>query len=342
MNQSTICARFSVAQLRSATRDFSPSLLVGGGTYGQVFKGELNGTQVAVKRLVGVDALDSGLAAELQVLGRVRHPNIVLLMGHCPEEACLVYEYLEEGSLQSVLNDFRRRASYGWESRIRTGLELATAMLFLHRTDPPVVHGDLKPANILLDDSWHCKVADAGLARFGSNEIHTPFEGSTGYADPSCVIHSSFSAHSDVYAFGVILLQLLTGQSDAQALHKMLCKCAERIAAQQPLVGFGSSAHSLSQPGSSLRTRLEVLQGGHEQLLAAEVLQYLDCNAGAWPYAVSLKLANEAVKCLRPNPSERPTMAQLQTTMRSATEEGMRSSSRGGITVPASARPFQV
>ncbi|CAI5532319.1 unnamed protein product [Closterium sp. Naga37s-1] len=156
---------FSPEQLITATNGFHSSNLLGAGAFGQVFKGSLLGCDVAIKRLEGSGWQgEEEYSTEVHVLSRMRHPHIVLLMGHCPAINCLVYEFLPGGDLSQHLCS---AASAGGASgdRIRILSEISGALLYLHQHAPPIAHRDLKPQNILLDTSLRAKLADVGLAR---------------------------------------------------------------------------------------------------------------------------------------------------------------------------------
>lgn len=151
----------------------------------------------------------------------MRHPNMVLLLGACPEYGCLVYEYMANGSLEDRL--FRRGDSpaLSWQLRFRIAAEIATGLLFLHRTKPePIVHRDLKPANILLDHYFVSKISDVGLARLVPPSVAddvtqyrmTSAAGTFCYIDPEYQQTGMLGVKSDVYSFGIILLQIITAK----------------------------------------------------------------------------------------------------------------------------------
>ncbi|KAJ6295197.1 hypothetical protein OIU78_023249 [Salix suchowensis] len=140
---------------------------IGEGGYGPVYKGYLDHTSVAIK-VLRPDAAQgrSQFQQEVEVLCCIRHPNMVLLLGACPEYGCLVYEFMANGSLEDRLFCRGNTPPLSWQLRFRVASEIGTGLLFLHQTKPePLVHRDLKPANILLDRNFVSKISDVGLAR---------------------------------------------------------------------------------------------------------------------------------------------------------------------------------
>ncbi|ONK66467.1 uncharacterized protein A4U43_C06F8410, partial [Asparagus officinalis] len=159
--------RYNIEEIEMATNQFDETLKIGEGGYGPVYKGRLDHTPVAIKVLRAEAAQGKKqFQQEIEVLSCIRHPNMVLLLGACPEYGCLVYEHMEYGSLEDRL--FRRgnTPTIPWSVRFKIAAEIATGLLFLHQTKPePLVHRDLKPANILLDRNYTSKISDVGLAR---------------------------------------------------------------------------------------------------------------------------------------------------------------------------------
>ncbi|KAK3001632.1 hypothetical protein RJ639_021542 [Escallonia herrerae] len=169
---------------------------------------------------------------QVQVLGKLQHPHLVTLIGICPEACSLVYEYLPNGSLQHHLS--RKNNNYGlnWKVRVRITAEIASALLFLHSFKPEkVVHGDLKPENILLDSELSCKLCDFGICRLVQDDSlrcpsfrqYTERKGVFPYKDPDFHRSGMLTHKSDIYSFGLIILQLLTGRTLA-GLATEVCK----------------------------------------------------------------------------------------------------------------------
>ncbi|GAB2269207.1 hypothetical protein Dimus_004135 [Dionaea muscipula] len=212
--------RYTSEEIEIATDYFSASLKIGEGGYGSVYRATLNHTPVAIKVLrSNVSQGIKQFQKEIEVLSRMRHPNMVLLLGACPVYGCLVYEYMENGTLEDRLFCKNNSQPLSWRIRFKIAAEIATALLFLHNARPePVVHRDLKPANILLDRNYVSKISDVGLARLVPPSIAnnitqyymTTAAGTFCYIDPEYQQTGILSVESDVYSFGVMLLQIIT------------------------------------------------------------------------------------------------------------------------------------
>lgn len=211
--------RYSREEIELATKFFSDENLIGEGSYGKVYKCNLYQTPVAVKVLTS-DASDKKeeFLREIEVLSQLRHPNIVLLLGACPEAGCLIYEYLENGSLEDYLLHGSSKSPLHWSTRFRIAYEVACGLAFLHNSKPaPIVHRDLKPGNILLDRNFVSKIGDAGFAKFISEIVpdnmteytNSIIAGTLYYLDPEYQRTGTVRPKSDLYALGVIFLQLL-------------------------------------------------------------------------------------------------------------------------------------
>lgn len=218
---------FTLEELREATHNFSRSNLLGEGGFGPVYKGfvddklrhGLKAQPIAVKRL-NLDGSQGHREwlAEIIFLGQLRHPHLVKLIGYCCEEEqrLLVYEYMTRGSLENQL--FRRySATLPWSTRMKIALGAAKGLAFLHEADKPVIYRDFKTSNILLDSDYTAKLSDLGLAKDGpeGEETHvttTCIMGTKGYAAPEYIMSGHLSTKSDVYSYGVVLLELLTGK----------------------------------------------------------------------------------------------------------------------------------
>ncbi|CAN8323647.1 unnamed protein product [Cochlearia groenlandica] len=221
--------KYTIEEIEEATIDFSNSRKIGEGGYGPVYKGTLDYTQVAIK-VLRPDASQgrSQFQQEVQVLTCMRHPNMVLLLGACPEFGCLVYEYMSNGSLEDQL--FRRGNSpiLSWQLRFRIAAEIATGLHFLHQMKPePLVHRDLKPGNILLDQHYVSKISDVGLARLVPPSVAdtetqyrmTATAGTFCYIDPEYQQTGMLGTKSDIYSFGIVLLQILTAKPPMGLTH---------------------------------------------------------------------------------------------------------------------------
>ncbi|XP_020088900.1 U-box domain-containing protein 35-like isoform X1 [Ananas comosus] len=221
--------KYSIEEIKAATSYFTESLKIGEGGYGPVYRACLDHTPVAIK-VLSPDASQGRkqFQQEVEVLSCIRHPNMVLLLGACPEYGCLVYEYMENGSLEDRL--FRRggTAAMPWGVRFKIAAEVATGLLFLHQTKPePLVHRDLKPANILLDRNYVAKISDVGLARLVPASVAdevtqyrmTSTAGTFCYIDPEYQQTGMLGTKSDVYSLGILLLQMVTARSPMGLTH---------------------------------------------------------------------------------------------------------------------------
>ncbi|CAI0388092.1 unnamed protein product [Linum tenue] len=221
--------RYEIEEIESATKDFANNLKIGEGGYGPVYRAHLDHTPVAIK-VLRPDAAQgrSQFQQEVEVLCCIRHPNMVLLLGACPEYGCLVYEYMANGSLEDRL--FRRGNTppLSWQLRFRIAAEIATGLLFLHQTKPePLVHRDLKPGNILLDRNFVSKISDVGLARLVPPSVAdsvtqyrmTSTAGTFCYIDPEYQQTGMLGVKSDIYSLGVMLLQIITAKPPMGLTH---------------------------------------------------------------------------------------------------------------------------
>ncbi|KFK29383.1 hypothetical protein AALP_AA7G126400 [Arabis alpina] len=199
--------------------------VIGSGSSGKVYKAELSGGEVvAVKKLnkIAKGGDRDVFAAEVQTLGTIRHKSIVRLWCCCSSGDCrlLVYEYMPNGSLADALHHDRKgRVLLGWRKRLRIALDAAEGLSYLHHDCvPPIVHRDVKSSNILLDGEYGAKVADFGIAKIGqmsgskTPEAMSGIAGSCGYIAPEYVYTLQVNEKSDIYSFGVVLLELVTGK----------------------------------------------------------------------------------------------------------------------------------
>ncbi|KAK6131824.1 hypothetical protein DH2020_034442 [Rehmannia glutinosa] len=214
---------FTWEEIASATSSFSNDLRVGMGSYGTVYKCNLRHTTAAVKILHSVAAnRTKQFQQELEILSKIRHPNLLSLLDACPDRDCLVYEYMENGSLEERLFRKNNTPPIPWFDRYRIAREIASALIFLHNSKPkPIIHRDLKPANILLDHNFVSKIGDVGLSTMllhsDTSNATTLYKdtspvGTLCYIDPEYQRTGLVSPKSDVYAFGMVVLQLLTAK----------------------------------------------------------------------------------------------------------------------------------
>ncbi|KAK1409796.1 hypothetical protein QVD17_36325 [Tagetes erecta] len=215
---------FSYNQLKAASDGFSSKNKVGEGGFGAVYKGQLNdGSVVAIKVLsVELESMrgEREFISEIAALADVQHENLVNLHGCCVEGAkrCLVYDYMENNSLAyQFLGCEQNRNSFDWTKRKNVSLGVAKALAYLHEEkNPHIVHRDIKASNVLLDQNFNPKVADFGLARLfqeGTSHISTRVAGTLGYLSPEYAVSGRLTRKSDVYSYGVLVLEMISGRS---------------------------------------------------------------------------------------------------------------------------------
>ncbi|KAF8412249.1 hypothetical protein HHK36_000209 [Tetracentron sinense] len=271
-------SEFSILEIKEATYNFDPLKKIGEGGYGSVYRGLLRNTQVAIKILHSHSLQGHAeFQQEVDVLSMVRHPNLVTLIGACPEACSLIYEYLPNGSLEDRLACLDGTLPLSWQTRTRIATEICSALIFLHSNNPhSIVHGDLKPANILLDANLVSKLGDFGICRMlrdinSSNTTtlchRTDPKGTFVYMDPEFSATGELTLKSDVYSFGVILLRLLTGR---------------------PPLGIVKEVQYALEKGN-----LNAL---------------LDTTAGNWPSEQAKELAHLGLRCCEMNRRNRPDL----------------------------------
>ncbi|XP_059456956.1 U-box domain-containing protein 33-like [Corylus avellana] len=283
-------SEFKLSEIEEATQKFDESKKIGQGGYGSIYKGLLRQKEVAIKMLQSPGSHGiSQFQMEVSVLSQLRHPNLVKLTGSCPEVFALIYEYLPNGSLEDRLSMKDNSPPLSWRTRIRIATELCSVLVYLHSAKPhSIVHGDLKPSNILLDANFVSKLSDFGICRMlsdasSSNNVNTTLshitipKGSFAFIDPEFLETGVLTLKSDIYSFGIILLQLLTGR--------------------QPFKISNEVKYALD--AGNLKALLDPLAGDWP-ILAAQKLAHLglrccDRNRGSRP-----KLGSEVLKMLEP------------------------------------------
>ncbi|KAJ7012028.1 hypothetical protein NC653_002198 [Populus alba x Populus x berolinensis] len=228
---SVLYRQYTIEEIEVATNYFESSNKIGEGGYGPVFKATLDHTPVAIKVLrPDLSQGQRQFHKEVQVLSNVRHPHMVILLGACPEYGCLVYEYMEKGSLEDCLFRKGNTPPIPWRKRFSIASEISTGLLFLHETKPePLVHRDLKPGNILLDRNYVSKISDVGLARLVplaiadniSQYCQTEAAGTFCYIDPEYQQTGLLGVKSDIYSLGIVLLQLITAKNPMGLSHQV-------------------------------------------------------------------------------------------------------------------------
>ncbi|PON79252.1 Mitogen-activated protein kinase kinase kinase [Parasponia andersonii] len=216
--------KLKFSQLIEATNGFSAASLIGCGGFGEVFKATLkDGSSVAIKKLIRLSCQgDREFMAEMETLGKIKHRNLVPLLGYCKvgEERLLVYEFMQYGSLEEMLHGRTKttdRRILTWEERKKIARGAAKGLCFLHHNCiPHIIHRDMKSSNVLLDHEMEARVSDFGMARLISAlDTHlsvSTLAGTPGYVPPEYYQSFRCTAKGDVYSFGVILLEILTGK----------------------------------------------------------------------------------------------------------------------------------
>ncbi|XP_022972641.1 probable serine/threonine-protein kinase PBL19 isoform X1 [Cucurbita maxima] len=220
---------FTVSDLKSATKNFSRTFMVGEGGFGCVYRGLIKSAddpsqkiKVAVKQL-GKRGLQGHKewVTEVNFLGFAEHPNLVKLVGYCADDdergiqRLLVYEFLANGSVLDHLSS--RETTLSWAMRLRIARDTARGLTYLHEElDVQIIFRDFKSSNILLDEQWNAKLSDFGLARLGPPEgfthVSTAIVGTMGYAAPEYVQTGRLTSKTDVWSYGVFLYELITGR----------------------------------------------------------------------------------------------------------------------------------
>ncbi|KAJ8423099.1 hypothetical protein Cgig2_010976 [Carnegiea gigantea] len=213
---------FTFRELAIATKNFRPECLIGEGGFGRVYKGKLSSGQIVAIKQLDRNGLQGNkeFLVEVLMLSLLHHPNLVNLIGYCADgdQRLLVYEYMPLGSLEDHLLDIgHEQEPLQWSIRIKIALDAAKGLEYLHdKANPPVIYRDLKSSNILLQDDFHAKLSDFGLAKLGptgdNTHVSTRVMGTYGYCAPEYQRTGQLTIKSDVYSFGVVLLELITGQ----------------------------------------------------------------------------------------------------------------------------------
>lgn len=213
---------YTLRELEAATNMFADENVIGEGGYGIVYHGVLgDNSQIAVKNLLNNRGqAEREFKVEVEAIGRVRHKNLVRLLGYCAEGAhrMLVYEYVDNGNLEQWLHgDVGPTSPLTWDIRMNIILGTAKGLMYLHEgLEPKVVHRDVKSSNILLDKQWNPKVSDFGLAKLLGSErsyITTRVMGTFGYVAPEYASTGMLNERSDVYSFGILIMEIISGRN---------------------------------------------------------------------------------------------------------------------------------
>ncbi|XWS45641.1 hypothetical protein CRYUN_Cryun15aG0154000 [Craigia yunnanensis] len=290
---------FTFAELKTATKNFKGDTLLGEGGFGKVYKGWVDektltpskigsGMIVAIKKLN--DESMQGFEewqSEVNFLGRLSHPNLVKLLGYCWEdkELLLIYEFMPKGSLENHL--FRRNPAIeplSWELRLKIAIGAARGLAFLH-TSEKVIYRDFKASNILLDGNYNAKISDFGLAKLGpaggESHVTTRIMGTYGYAAPEYIATGHLYVKSDVYGFGVVLLEMMTG---------LRASDRGRPGGQENLVDW-------LKPTLSQKRKLKTIMDARIE--------------GQYSSKAAIRSAELTLKCLEQDPKNRPSMKEV-------------------------------
>ncbi|KAL2483105.1 Protein kinase superfamily protein [Forsythia ovata] len=291
---------YTFADLKNATKNFKSDMVLGVGGFGTVFKGwvdskTLSPSKIGTGMIVAIKKLNPESTqgfeewqSEVNFLGRLSHPNLVKLFGYCWEdkELLLVYEFMQRGSLENHL--FRRSVAIeplSWDIRLKIAIGAARGLAFLHTSDKQVIYRDFKASNILLDGNYNAKISDFGLAKLGPSEgnshVTTRVMGTYGYAAPEYVATGHLYVKSDVYGFGVVLLEILTG---LRALDN------KRPSGRKNLIDYAKPFLSQKRKLMSIMdTRME----------------------GQYSSKAALQTSQLTLRCLESEPRKRPSMKEV-------------------------------
>ncbi|PIA57615.1 hypothetical protein AQUCO_00600381v1 [Aquilegia coerulea] len=268
--------KYSYKDVQKATQNFTT--ILGQGSFGPVYKATMPTSEVVAIKVLASDSKqgEREFQTEVSLLGRLHHRNLVNLVGYCVDKGqhMLIYEYMSNGSLENLLYKEGERV-FTWEERLQVALDISHGIEYLHEgASPPVIHRDLKSANILLDNTMRAKVADFGLSKeVVLDRKNSSLKGTYGYIDPEYMSTNKFTKKSDIYSFGIIIFELIT------AIHP-----------QQNLMEYVNLA-SMSPDGVD-----EILDNQLVGKCSVEEVRLL---------------ANIAHKCLHKTPKRRPQIADV-------------------------------
>ncbi|KAK7391019.1 hypothetical protein VNO78_19299 [Psophocarpus tetragonolobus] len=279
--------RFELAKIEAATNRFAKENMIGKGGFGEVYRGILSGGQeIAVKRLTGSSRQGAvEFKNEVEVIAKLQHRNLVRLLGFCleDEEKILIYEYVPNKSLDYFLLDTNKRRLLSWSERMKIIGGIARGILYLHEDSClRIIHRDLKPSNVLLDSIMNPKISDFGMARIVvADEIEEStgrIVGTYGYMSPEYAMYGQFSVKSDVFSFGVMVLEIINGKRK------------------------GGSVESESI--------VDIRRHAWTKWTEQTPLELLDPNIGG-PYSREevIKCIHIGLLCVQEDPNDRPTMA---------------------------------
>ncbi|KAG2581050.1 serine/threonine-protein kinase-like protein CCR4 [Panicum virgatum] len=333
------CEEFTLRELSRLTNGFSEEKKIGSGSFGSVYRGKLpDGREVAIKRAERAAAAggrrrrrfdaERAFRAELRLLSRVNHRNLVQLLGFCEErgERILVFEFMPHGALHDHLHGGeagggRSPLFASWEARLRVALDAARGVEYLHcYAVPPIIHRDVKPSNILLDGEWTAKVSDFGLSLASGGAAaaaasSSATAGTVGYIDPEYYRLQELTERSDVYSFGVVLLELVTGR---KAIHRT---SQDGSGSPRNVIEFAVPAVETGNITKILDDRVPSPRGHEVEAVA--------------------RVAKIAAECVRPRGRARPIMSEVVAELEWAVtlcEESLVAAAGGGGGINSSRR----
>ncbi|KAM9324341.1 interleukin-1 receptor-associated kinase 1 [Gastrophryne carolinensis] len=300
------------------TKNFSPSLLVGEGGFGCVYKATIRNTEYAVKRLKQDSELEwstvkKSFLTEIEKLTSIRHPNIIDLAGYCiqGEEYCLIYLFLPNGSLEDRLHLQGSFPTLSWKQRLGVMQGAACGIQFLHACQPSIIHGDIKSSNILLDQALLPKLGDFGLSRFSRYTCDagksrtvartSTVRGTLAYLPDEYVKLGKLTFQLDTYSFGVVLLEILTGRKAIDEINTQTTYLKDLVNEEE------GDQESACSPAQGATTVLE-----HKQARTASRIchHHLDLRPGICPLEVAQGLSLLACRCLG-RQRKRPSMVEV-------------------------------
>uniref|UniRef100_I1QBB9 Serine/threonine-protein kinase n=1 Tax=Oryza glaberrima TaxID=4538 RepID=I1QBB9_ORYGL len=288
----------SLASLQVATDNFHESNKIGEGGFGAVYKGILHGQEVAVKRMAkGSNQGLEELKNELVLVAKLHHRNLVRLVGFCLDEGerLLIYEYMSNKSLDTFLFDAEQKRKLDWAVRFKIIEGIARGLQYLHQdSQKKIVHRDMKASNILLDADMNPKIGDFGLARlFGQDqtrEVTSRIAGTFGYMPPEYVLRGQYSTKSDVFSFGILVIEIVTGR------------------------------RRNSGPYLSEQNDEDILSIVWRHWEEGAIAEMIDHSLGRnYSETEVLKCVNIGLLCVQQNPVDRPTMADVMILLNSDT-----------------------
>ncbi|XP_041991072.1 probable receptor-like protein kinase At1g80640 [Salvia splendens] len=274
-------------KIESATDNFRETNILGAGGFGCVYQGHLQpaNISIAVKKLSNADAITQ-FQTEVELLSKIEHPNIITLLGYCihGETRLLVYQLMHNGSLETQLHGPSKGSALTWHLRLKIALDVARGLEYLHKhCRPRIIHRDLKSSNILLDSNFNAKLSDFGLAILDGSQKKSQLKlsGTLGYVAPEYLLDGKLTDKSDVYGFGVVLLELLLGRKPME----------------KPAPPHTQSTVSWAMPQLTDRTKLP-------NIVDPVIANSMDMKH-------LYQVAAVALLCIQPEPSYRPLIADI-------------------------------